>query len=92
MRLNLSKEAFIGTGVAVACMVDISRLTLYSRQLFFNPEVHLNYPLLAAATACAFAGAYFGNKILKKITLNAVQFIVALMLIVFSLLLGLGIV
>lgn len=92
MRLNLSKEAFIGTGVAVACMVDISRLTLYSRQLFFNPEVHLNHALLAAATVCAFTGAYFGNKILKKITLSSVQLIVALMLIVFSLLLGLGIV
>ncbi len=92
MRLNLSKEAFIGTGVAVACMVDISRLTLYSRQLFFNPEVQLNYALLAAATLCAFAGAYFGNKILKKITLSSVQLIVAIMLIVFSLLLGLGIV
>ncbi len=91
LRLNLSKEVFIGTGVAVACMVDISRLALYSRQ-FFNLEINLNLSLLSAATLSAFIGAYFGNKLVKKITLQSLQFIVACMLIVFSILLGIGII
>jgi uncharacterized membrane protein YfcA len=91
MRLNLSKEAFIASGVAVACMVDVSRLSLYSRQIF-NSDTALNYNLLSAATLSAFVGAYFGNKILKKITLASVHVAVSILLILFSLLLGMGIV
>ena len=91
VRLNLSKEAFIASGIAIACMVDISRLTLYSRY-FFNSETSLNLYLLAAATLSAFAGAFLGNKLLKKITLNSVKYIVATMLLVFSILLGIGII
>ncbi len=90
MRMNLSKEAFIASGVAVACMVDLSRLSLYARQ-FFNPEMQLDFTLLAAASLSAFAGAYWGNKMMKKVTLQAVQYVVAFMLMVFAVLLGMGI-
>ena len=91
LRLNLSKETFIASGIAVACMVDLSRLTLYSRH-FLNSELQLNLNLIIAATLSAFTGAYFGNKLLKKITLTTVQYTVAVMLIVFSILLGAGII
>ena len=90
MRLNLSKEAFIASGVAVACMVDVTRLSLYSRQIF-NPDEAHNYGLLLAATLSAFVGAFIGNKLMKKVTLQAVQYVVASMLIVFSVLLAMGI-
>lgn len=90
MRLNLSKEAFIASGVAVACMVDISRLLLYSRQIF-NPQEAHDYGMLFAATMSAFAGAYIGNKVMKKITLQSVQYVVASLLILFAVLLAMGI-
>lgn len=90
IRSNLTKEAFIATGVVIACLVDISRLTLYSNQLIRFGD-GLNYPLLIAATLSAFTGAYLGNKLLKKVTLKTIQYIVAAMLLVFATLLGLGI-
>lgn len=91
MRLNLSKESFIGSGVAVACMVDMSRLSLYARQLF-SSSLSLDFKLVAAATLSAFIGAYFGNKLMKKVTLQSIQILVAVLLILFSILLGGGII
>ena len=91
VRANLNKESIIGTGVIIACLVDVSRLTVYSQQIFSN-NVLICIPLVAAATLSAFVGAYFGNKLLKKVTLSMVQNSVAIMLLIFALLLGFGIV
>lgn len=91
IRTNLRKEAFIATGVVIACLVDISRLTIYSSQIVrFGDQ--LNYQLIILATLSAFVGAYFGNRLLKKVTIKAIQYLVATMLIVFAILLGLGII
>ncbi|MFO0478915.1 MAG: TSUP family transporter [Bacteroidota bacterium] len=91
IRANLTKDAFIATGVVIACLVDISRLTIYSNQIIrFGDQ--LNYSLIISATLSAFIGAYFGNKLLKKVTIKTIQYIVATMLIIFSLMLGLGII
>jgi len=91
LRANLSKEAFIATGVVIACMIDVSRLAIYSKGIMAVSS-QLNYNLLVAATLSAFTGAYLGNKFLKKITIQTLQYIVAFMLIVFSILLAFGIV
>lgn len=91
IRANLTKEAFIATGVVIACLVDISRLTIYSNY-FFRFSDQLNYSLIISATLSAFIGAYFGNRLLKKVTIKTIQFVVATMLIGFSILLGLGII
>lgn len=91
IRSNLTKEAFIASGIVIACMIDISRLSLYSNQLFSN-EQPFNYPLIISATLAAFTGAFIGNKLLKKVTIKTVQLLVAVLLFVFSILLGMGII
>jgi len=91
IRIGLSKEAFIATGVLIACLIDISRLSVYFSN-FSKVETNLNYTLLFMATASAFLGAFLGSKLVKKVTYKTVQTIVAMMLLVFSLLLGLGII
>ena len=91
IRANLSKEAFIATGVVIACLVDISRLSIYSGKIF-NSSNTINYGLVTAATLCAFSGAYFGNKLIKKITIKFLQTAVAIALIVFGILLSVGII
>lgn len=91
LRAGLSKEAFIGTGVVIACMIDISRLGVYVNMLGHSNH-SLPMPLIGAATLSAFVGAYLGNKLLKKMTLEKVHRAVAVFLIVFALLLGAGIV
>lgn len=57
-----------------------------------SPEIQENLPLIAAATAAAFAGAVTGRRVLSKITFRTVQIIVGIMLLLISLLLILGIV
>jgi uncharacterized membrane protein YfcA len=90
IRAGLSKEVFIGTGVVIACLVDITRLSIYSRTLFHQPDT-AQIILLAVAVCSAFTGVYFGNKLVKKITVKTLQTIVAGMLLIFAGLLGAGI-
>lgn len=76
VRAGLSKEAYIGTGVAIAALIDISRIGVYSADLR-NQAHELDYLLLAAAVLSAFAGAFLGNRYLTKLTMQHVQRIVA---------------
>ncbi len=87
---GLSKEAFIATGVAVACMVDMTRLPVYFAR-FSAQSLLEQWPLLLIATLSAFAGAYLGTRFLKKTTLRGVQIITAIMIISLALLLGTGV-
>ncbi len=87
---GLSKEAFIATGVAVACMVDMTRLPVYFAR-FSAQSLLEQWPLLLIATLSAFAGAYLGTRFLKKTTLRSVQIITAIMIISLALLLGTGV-
>lgn len=91
IKANLTKESYIATGVVIACMIDITRLSVYSTHIF-HPSTLQNAPLLLAATFSAFIGAYIGNKLVKKITLKFLQYFVAAMLMLFGLLLGGGII
>lgn len=90
IRANLSKEAFIASGVVIACFIDISRLSIYSSTLL-KVGHQLNYSLLITATLSAFIGTYFGNKLVKKITIKSLQLFVAIALILFGILLAAGI-
>ena len=90
IKANLVKEQFLATGIVIACMVDVARLSVYSNKYVF---IHssINYYLLAASVICAFAGAYLGNKFLKKMTVGLIQKLVTAFLLVFAVLLGAGI-
>lgn len=89
IRYGLSKEVFIATGIIIASFIDITRLGLYfSRMEEINIEENL--PILATAVLSAFLGAYFGRKLLKKVTLDAVQWTVAIMILLLSVLLAMG--
>lgn len=89
IKAGLSKEAFIGTTVVVSTMVDFTRLSVYATR-FVQSGLGDNYQIVAYATCSAIAGAYFGNKLLKKMTLRSLQVIVAVMLIAVSIALGAG--
>ena len=88
---GLSKEAFVATAVVVSTFVDFTRLSVYATR-FTKAGVHQNITLLVAATLSAIAGAYLGNKLLKKVTMKFIQTLVAFMLIVVSLALGAGLI
>lgn len=87
---GLTKEQFIATGVVIACMVDLTRLPVYFSR-FSSERLLDHWPLLLGATLSAFAGAWLGNRYIKKVTLVAVQRFAAAMIIVIALLFGVGI-
>jgi len=91
LRCNLSKEAFLATGVVIACIVDVGRIAIYAATLPWT-ALGANAGLLAAATAAAFAGAFAGARLVRKITLRTVQGVVAILLFVLSVALGAGLV
>jgi uncharacterized membrane protein YfcA len=78
-RAGFSKEAFIATGVVIACLIDVSRLGVYWASLAAEAG-RLDYGLLTAAVLSAFAGAALGNRYLKKVTMRGIQRTVAVML------------
>lgn len=88
-RAGLGKETFIGTGVVIACLIDLSRLGVYSAALRSEGS-RLDYGLLATAVLAAFLGALAGNRYLKKMTMPGIQRIVAVMLAAVALGLVLG--
>lgn len=91
IRLGLSKESFVGSGVVIACLVDLTRLGVYAAK-FSAADVGANAGLLAAATASAFLGAWGGAKLLEKVTVAAVQRTVAVLLGLFAVLFAGGVV
>lgn len=91
LRLGLTKEAFIATGVVVACLVDVTRLAVYARH-FDAPGVVGHIGLLAAASLCAFAGAFAGSRLLGKMTIDALHRFVGGLLLILAALLAAGII
>jgi uncharacterized membrane protein YfcA len=91
IKSGLTKEAYIATGVAIACVVDISRLSVYASR-YTASNLEENMALLISATLAAIVGAITGNRLLKKVTFRFVQIVVAILLIIISLALGAGLI
>jgi len=79
IKCGLTKESFIATGVLIACLVDLTRILGYGPYLSRILDTG-NTPLLGAAVLSAFLGAFIGNRLLKKVTMQAVQLLVSIML------------
>lgn len=91
IKAGLSKEGYIATGVAIACLIDVSRLSVYSTRVI-EADLVGNLPLLIPAILSAMTGALVGKRLLKKVTLELVKNLVAIMLIIIGVLLGSGII
>jgi uncharacterized membrane protein YfcA len=83
IRAGLSKEAFVATAAAIACLVDLSRMSIYATRLSAVAD-SLHLPLLLAAIIAALTGATLGRLFLHKVKLVAVQQIVAVMMLVIA--------
>jgi len=91
IKAGLSKEAFIGTGVVVSSFVDFTRLGVYSTGIR-ESGLEDNLLLIVLAVLSAITGAILGNRLLKKVTLNYIRIVVAVMLIMISIALGMGVI
>ncbi len=91
MKSGLSKESYVATGVAIACLVDLSRMSIYFSR-FQAANLSENITLLLCAILAALAGALLGKKFLKKITIQSIQYLVSVMLAIIALALIAGII
>jgi len=86
VKAGLAKEPYVATGAAIAFLIDVSRLSVYSA-LILQQRAGLDYGLLAAAVVAALLGSIVGNRYLPKATMRGIQGVVAVML--FAVALGL---
>lgn len=89
VRCGLSKEAFIGTGVVIACLVDASRLSVYAGRLaaMGNPR---DLGLFIAVTASATSGVWLASRWAHKVTIGMIRVLVSVLLVVLAMSLAAG--
>ncbi len=80
LKAGLAKEQFIATGVVLAVIVDLARMSVYDFELF-NTGRQMDYQFVAVACLAAFAGSFLSARLLKKLTIRAVQILVSILLI-----------
>ncbi|EKD53990.1 MAG: hypothetical protein ACD_60C00133G0010 [uncultured bacterium] len=91
IKYTLTKEAFVATGIAIACMVDIARIPTYG---FSLPLITLenNITLFSVTVLAAFVGAYLGNIFLKRIPIHFIKTVMSALIYIISVGLIIGIV
>ena len=87
IKSGLDQPRFIATGVVLAVLVDVARMLVYGWR-FSTQTAHIDWVMVVSASLFAFAGAYVGAKVLHKVTLRTIQYIVSALLVV----IGLGLV
>lgn len=90
-RCGLSKEAFLGTGVVIACVVDVARIGVYAPALLAGRLAGHGLEV-AVATGAAFLGVVLATRLLPKVTYRTIRLVVAVALVVLGLALGTGLV
>ena len=90
IKMDLDKTVFIATTVVISFFVDLTRIGVYISNIK-DFEIS-NYVILGlAAMLSAIIGSYIGFKSLKKITLNYIRNLVAVMILLIAFLLLLGV-
>lgn len=91
LHAGLEKEAFIASGVVISVMVDVGRLAVYSEH-YVRAGIGENVLLLVITTLFAFAGAFAGSRLLRRVTLRYIQLLIGIMLVAIAVGLGTGII
>jgi uncharacterized membrane protein YfcA len=90
IKAGLTKESYIATGVLIACLVDVSRLSSYIQNwsaLNLNDQLNL----MIVAILAALSGSLIGKQYIQKVTMKSMQLLVVVLLSCIALLLGLGV-
>ena len=89
IKLNLETKSYIATGVFISIIIDIARLTIYSNSFssVLSPN-SINSILIALFFSTL--GVVVGMKLIKKVTIQYLQYMVAIFLLVFGILMIFG--
>lgn len=83
LRVGMSKETFIGTGIAVAVLIDLARLLVYGAEFNWS-TLRSEWSLIGIAIVSALVGTLAGRRLLHTVTFLFVE------RLVFALLLAIG--
>lgn len=97
VKCGLSRDAFVGTGVVVAVLVDLARLVVYGASFLgrhvstLGDAANGSVPaLMGTATVAAFAGSFAGSRLLPKVTIGFIQKLVGASIILLGAALAAG--
>ena len=79
LNYSLSKEAFIASGTAIACLIDASRIPVYAVQ--YGKELSPAWPYLAAVIAASFVGTLIGKGLIKRLPQRGFHRVVATLIV-----------
>ena len=79
LNYDLSKEAFIATGVIIACVIDLVRIPVY--WLSFGANLADSWQLLSFLIGITFLGTLVGNLLLKRFSIANFRRFVALAIV-----------
>ena len=79
LALNVRKEVFVATAVAIALVVDGARLPVYAFSV--GPQLVGMWPLLLTSTAGVILGTLFGKVLLGRVPESAFRRVVSALLI-----------
>ena len=91
IRAKLSKEQFIATGSAFSFFVDLTRLSVYFKNIT-KMNIESNYTILILASVSALAGVLIGNRLLKKVNMKFIRLVVAITILLLGVGLSIGII
>lgn len=91
LRLKLEKTAFIATGVFIACMVDMVRISLYTSFSELKSG-QSDFKLLLLAVISAWVGALAGNKLFTKTSILFFKWFVGIFMLLMGFLIMTGII
>jgi uncharacterized membrane protein YfcA len=93
-RAGLDRDAFLGTSVLCAVLVDVARLVVYGASFtagHFN-AVATRGGLVLAATLAAFVGSFVGARLVRKTTMRVLQRCVGVGLVLLAVAIAIGLV
>ena len=83
--LRLSPAQFASTQAVIALLVDAARLLVYGWSFLVLAGAagaqRIPWHLVAVASLCAFAGAYLGKRLLPRMTLGILRWVVGVLLL-----------
>jgi len=100
LRAGLKEQSYVGTANVISTIVDLARLVVYfvgfawltKKGQYEALSDRRTFWLVGAACLAGFLGSYFGAKVVKKVTLRAIRYLVAVLLFVAAAALAMGVV
>jgi len=92
VKSGLSKNSFIATGVGIAVLVDITRLSVYGSTIFTTSIISSNdfwLPVIISTTSALF-GVSLATDLVKKMTIDVIRNMVFGLIFISGILLVLG--